>query len=619
MAEASWQARPLASGGGEATPSWQPLEQWLSPAPDEAPNAGGAPPQGRAAPPCARVEEGLPLLPPERPPAGRRRPAAALAAAFVALVGASALVALRRHAGGSPGRWAGEHGLLQAAQTRSCKHIDEGTDYETDEGLDLITGVESAEDCRKACVDIEECGAWTWGRAKDTAGVTDVCWPKVLDSAEKVLKRVNVAVSSGYPCRSGGSGDHVAFENDSGASEDDGSDSDSEDDGGDSDSDSGDSDEGGMAADSGGENNSSAKPSLAAGVTTTKTGTTTTTTTLLKLSGPLTTTSTKSLYTTRKPSSNSMYCFALMIPNTYEEELLRWQVEQHVSLFSCDEAGVFSNVTKEVAPGVRTIKIESTLTCEKGGEFGTALNTDIFFAVWDGVVAKGRYALHDWTVKVDPDCVFFPERMVPTLSPHVTAGREGTGVYINNCPFGMHGPLEVFSRAAVDTWHDGHQSCFDHFSELCDGPCLWGEDMFIDQCLQKWLNSTRVDDFGQLVEDHCDPPPSWQECKNGTVAALHPFKNISSYKKCHEAAKATSGGAALVAAPSAPEGDEVAGEEPSADGAVPDDSEAADSGEAGAADGEEAGSTAAPEEAGGGPQDAEASSDAAAVNVLGRL
>merc|ERR1712194_954206 len=86
-----------------------------------------------------------------------------------------------------------------------------------------------------------------------------------------------------------------------------------------------------------------------------------------------------------------------------------------------------------------TAKVDSDLKCEKGGEFDTALNTDIFFEVWKKVVTGSNYANYDWTVKADPDAVFFPGHLKSVLL------------------------------------------------QLCAGDCQWGEDMFTDQCLNTVL------------------------------------------------------------------------------------------------------------------------------------
>jgi len=228
---------------------------------------------------------------------------------------------------------------------------------------------------------------------------------------------------------------------------------------------------------------------------------------------------------------SSLFCFALMQPHGYEKELLAMQHKQRASLFSCDEYAVLSNQHLQVAPGVNTSLVKSDLKCKKGGEFMTALNTDIFMAVWTKVIEQGRFMYHDWTVKVDPDSVFFPNRLRVAVAFHP---EPPEGVYLNNCKFGMHGPIEVFSRKAVMAWAKGSAVCMQHFEKLCSGPCLWGEDMFIDQCLEKVLKVSRVDDWNLLSEPHCDST-DWESCKNGGIT-FHPFKSVKGYLKCLAAA-----------------------------------------------------------------------------------
>jgi len=218
-----------------------------------------------------------------------------------------------------------------------------------------------------------------------------------------------------------------------------------------------------------------------------------------------------------------------------------------MSIFACDSSAVYSNIVYNILPEVSTIKVDSDLKCKKGGEFKTALNTDIFIAVWKRVLMDGTYKGYDWTVKVDPDAVFFPQRLRKIVVGH-KVGLTGLGVYLNNCKYGMHGPVEVYSRNAVDAWGAGIGACLKYFSSLCSGPCLWGEDMFIDQCLIRVVKVKRENEYNLLVEDHCDPPPGWDACNDVSKASFHPFKSIDGYRQCATSANASAAmvGAALL-------------------------------------------------------------------------
>jgi len=235
-------------------------------------------------------------------------------------------------------------------------------------------------------------------------------------------------------------------------------------------------------------------------------------------------------------SKKSVLCFAVMRPDTYEQGLIAWQYRNKVNIFACDEWAVYSSRKVDVVPGfLQSAVVDSDLKCDMGGEFGTALNTEIFFKVWDQVFLEKRYLFHEFVVKVDPDTVFLVDRLRVAISFH---NDEEGGIYFNNCKYGLHGPIEVFSQKAVDVWKGGRQRCVDHFEKLCSGPCLWGEDMFIDQCLQKVLKVKRVNDWNLISEAHCDSP-DWPECRNGRVT-FHPFKDLVSYEKCLENADAKS-------------------------------------------------------------------------------
>jgi len=208
-----------------------------------------------------------------------------------------------------------------------------------------------------------------------------------------------------------------------------------------------------------------------------------------------------------------------------------------MNIFACDSFAVYSNLAYNITAGVSTTLIHSDLKCKIGGEFKTALNTDIFLKVWNRLLVDGTYKRYDWTVKSDADAVFFAQRLRTILISH-PGGLEGRGVYLNNCKYGMHGPVEVFSRNAVDAWGAGIGACLQFFSSLCSGPCSWGEDMFIDQCLIRVVKVKRDDEFDLLSEDHCDPPPGWNACNDPSKASFHPFKTLEGYQGCVNSANA---------------------------------------------------------------------------------
>ncbi|CAK0868536.1 unnamed protein product, partial [Prorocentrum cordatum] len=225
---------------------------------------------------------------------------------------------------------------------------------------------------------------------------------------------------------------------------------------------------------------------------------------------------------------DTLFCFVLVRPEGPEGDLLRLQHERGWGIFDCEDRSFYSSKTFQIVPGVKTSKVDSDLHCEKGGEFGTALNSWIFIAVWKQVAAEGTFRQHDWTVKVDPDAVWFPKRLRIRLQEH----RETrNGVYLNNCPYGLHGPLEVLSKKAASAYvadlQKGDAATCVQQQEFGG----WGEDMFMDQCLLRHLGVERDNDFQLLCEDHCDCP-AWSDCSDGSRVAFHPFKSEEDFRRC---------------------------------------------------------------------------------------
>ncbi|CAK9003882.1 unnamed protein product [Durusdinium trenchii] len=250
-----------------------------------------------------------------------------------------------------------------------------------------------------------------------------------------------------------------------------------------------------------------------------------------------------------------LLCIAVCLPFTKEQDLLIMQYHYGIGIFACDTFAIYSSVSMELAPGVLTRRVTSTLLGELGGSFLTVLNLGAFMQVWKQVLWDGEYLHHDWILKVDPDTVFLVNRLRPILA-NYNEEMGPSGIYLNNCKDGMHGPLEVFSRSAImqlaNTSEycaeklDGGKPCqkdCDKFWDItyrghCNGPCTkwWGEDIWCDQCLYQFTEAKRIFEPTLLQEEHCDPEPGWRDCQNPKIVAYHPFKKPEDYRVCLERA-----------------------------------------------------------------------------------
>merc|ERR1712150_284316 len=99
---------------------------------------------------------------------------------------------------------------------------------------------------------------------------------------------------------------------------------------------------------------------------------------------------------------------------------------------------------------------------------GMFKNSDLFLKVWERIRVDARYKAADWTVKVDPGTVFFPDRLRARLGSKSHARSHAT--FYANCaanedvqaaerPHFMYGAIEIFSTAAVEAFFQGADRC----------------------------------------------------------------------------------------------------------------------------------------------------------------
>jgi len=230
-----------------------------------------------------------------------------------------------------------------------------------------------------------------------------------------------------------------------------------------------------------------------------------------------------------------LFCLSLMLPHGGEEMLMKTQLEHgNLGIFGCDDSAVYSNMSIQLSstfPYHFTDVMPGSLVCPVGGPWHSALNTGIFVRFWEKVLSDKRTWMNEWTVKVDPDAVFFPERlrkMVKIKWPPL--GQAGHPTFLNNCHLGNHGPLAVLNKYALGVYKDRRKECTNGFEKSRPQEDLWFRD-----CL-KTLSIPSEAAYNLLYETAwaCDENPSIG-CWTYQVA-FHPFKDTGSYMGCHDAA-----------------------------------------------------------------------------------
>jgi hypothetical protein len=206
----------------------------------------------------------------------------------------------------------------------------------------------------------------------------------------------------------------------------------------------------------------------------------------------------------------SLYCFMAVLPGSYEEQLKDHIAEISASIFACDASTVFWSR-------------QADFTSE--GSWTSVVNTDSFKLVWGEVKQDGQYQSHDWTVKVDPDSVFFPGRLRQHLQ-KLNAPKE-TPIYIKNVPmgFGFFGAIEVFSKEAVDKlfWDGVLDKCEQEVGTHS------GEDGYLKGCMDM-IGAGFMEDVDVLRN------PSADGCADPARVCFHAFKNVEAWDGCfHQA------------------------------------------------------------------------------------
>jgi len=210
------------------------------------------------------------------------------------------------------------------------------------------------------------------------------------------------------------------------------------------------------------------------------------------------------------------------MPTGYEPELVRAQVIKRAGIFSCNEYATYSVKQIDLGSGIST-EVISGIPSHKGS-WGSWLNTQNFLLAWDDIIAAGRFRNSEWTVKVDPDCVFFPDRLRLHLHKLYPQGTDAS-LYVKNCPkdLGLQGSLEVFSRAAVELYGRQSDKC-----KKENNPEGSGEDGFIRACFDM-LGAQSAKDFDLLIDNYC----GFGTCSSSDWnVAFHPYKDTDAWFQC---------------------------------------------------------------------------------------
>jgi len=213
---------------------------------------------------------------------------------------------------------------------------------------------------------------------------------------------------------------------------------------------------------------------------------------------------------------------------------MREQLRRRTGIFACNDYAVISKVNVSLGYGNKgcgeVYTWVNNVPQVPVGQYGmngattsSWLNTYTFIMAWDTLMNSGKLWKHQWVVKVDPDAVFFPDRLRNRVRPF-TGGSK----FIFNCNSNgpkIYGALEVFSMEAISAYHDRVGACK---NMNWHG---WGEDMYMQECM-KSVGAAGVTQFDLVADERCQNAA----CSDGSKAAFHAYKNVPAWKGCYEMA-----------------------------------------------------------------------------------
>ena len=243
------------------------------------------------------------------------------------------------------------------------------------------------------------------------------------------------------------------------------------------------------------------------------------------------------------------FCYAVVVPDSSEPDLLRFQLKKRAGIFSCDGFAIFSNVTSlghglpmvlDVINGPMTVNRASWL---QHFFIGDALNTPLFMQAWRWFLHTGTHNDYDWTIKLDADTVFWApvlrlvlaDPLPVTIPPCKRANRTQPLVLTVSGDW-LPGPIEALNTAAMRRIMRRLHNCS---SDL--PPNDWGEDLWLSKCRGLGDASTQPVASCVPLGDRLlqwEGVPVWETARcnlpDGPSAALHPYKTLNKQRNCLE-------------------------------------------------------------------------------------
>lgn len=234
----------------------------------------------------------------------------------------------------------------------------------------------------------------------------------------------------------------------------------------------------------------------------------------------------------------SFFCFAFIMANSTEVDLINLAAKGGLGIFACDGVAVFSHLPQKLEswrlPATLQVNTRGTWDPDCKTPWGRLCNAPNFIQTWHKVREIGLYKEHDYSIKADADTVFFPDRLVAALKKEDTSGDEATYVQNLNCwaSIKLVGPLEIISRAGIQRFFTKGDACMQDNSWKTQGEDVWLNNC-LDQLDVKVLDMSGILSSGNgIVNGHPDPC-AYKPCSDRMRVGYHHYKSAAGWEKCY--------------------------------------------------------------------------------------
>jgi len=212
-----------------------------------------------------------------------------------------------------------------------------------------------------------------------------------------------------------------------------------------------------------------------------------------------------------------------------------------VSIFACDRHTMFSDRIVPLSADGKIVTVSLISASVGDWAWGKRLDAKVFMAAWRAVIEQSIFKEAGWTVKVNAETYFCPDRLRRRLL-NLQGSSADVASYMKT-PVHPKDSLEVYSKKAVEVYAARSSThCGRIHLEIeqmrTKQDCLLAEHDCspVGACLRR-LGVVAHVDHGLLLRDSCESgrcqPLDPSECGSCKYSAFHPLMSPANYSLCH--------------------------------------------------------------------------------------